>query len=563
MDYELLLLNLSRNADSAAPHFMECIGQHLIAAYLAEHGFRAKVYSGDILRGEAVISHEVQAHGVRYVGFYVGADNVVMVGNLIRKLKASFDVIVLVGGPEAAALEQTFLRKTGCDFIVAGEGERPILALLSCLEDGVGQLDAVANLRYLKPDGSLHSSPLEEPIRDLDALPYPRREDSLRKNFRMGRAIGLLTGRGCPFHCSFCYEGAASKAVRLRSIPDVMGEIDEVRSYNPNLRQVNIYDDTFTLFPERVREFGREMKRRGLKWTCEAHVSRVFRHPEMIEEMLDSGLIAMQIGIESGSQRVLDAYQKQITPEMIYQVVRHCHKAGLPLLEGNYIIGGALESDDTLQESLSHAKRLLHAGRGMLELNTVYFAPYFDTPITKCPGKFGMRIRKDRLEHMVISMTEPVCETESLSLNEIIAWKQKFDEELNRAYSLEASQCQKSDLLRGILSDSRMEIRNFKWYAAWSRIPHMQDFLLHSTAAEQTVSTDKYPIRLGNLHEENEDFIIVDHTSLTGLASKAWRWADGRCTISQISTEHGIATDELMSAYRSLNQNCFLYYSPF
>ena len=86
MEYELLMMNLVRNAAAQASHFRDCVGQHLIAAYLSQYDFRAKVYSGDILDAERVVCHELAEHGVRYLGFYVGSDNVVMVGNFIRFL---------------------------------------------------------------------------------------------------------------------------------------------------------------------------------------------------------------------------------------------------------------------------------------------------------------------------------------------------------------------------------------------------------------------------------------------------------------------------------------------
>ena len=149
MEYELLLVNVMRCADLQAQYFRECIGQHMIAAYLAQRDFRARVFSGDILDAEQVIRREAEKNGVHYVGFYVAADTVVMVGNLIRKLKETTNLTVLVGGPQAASLDEGFLRETGCDYIIVGEGERPVYLLLSYLEDGAGSLDQLKSLRYL------------------------------------------------------------------------------------------------------------------------------------------------------------------------------------------------------------------------------------------------------------------------------------------------------------------------------------------------------------------------------------------------------------------------------
>lgn len=560
MEYELLLLNLSRCANLQAQYFRECIGQHMIASYLAQHDFRAKVFSGDILLAEALIGREVEKHGVRCVGFYVAADTVVMIGNLIRHLKATTGLTIFVGGPQAAALGEAFLRETGCDFIVVGEGEIPVLKLMAYLEDHVGQLEQLESVRYLDAGGVYHAAPLAGLVEDLDMLPYPRREDSLHKGFRMGNAMGLLTGRGCPFHCAFCYEGASSKVVRYRSIENVMGEIDDVLSYNKSLAYVNVFDDTFTLKPERVHEFCRGMEQRGLRWTCEGHVSCILNHPEMLERMIDSGLVAMQIGIESGSRRVLEAYEKHTTPEMTEEVVRLCYDMGLATLEGNYIIGGAFESNATLSESLEHAKRLIEAGRGMMEIQTVFFAPYYDTPITKCPERYGMRLLADRIDHAIVTMREPVVETNELSAEEIAAWKKRFETELAQKYREQAACCKKSDVVRGRLSDGPMEMRGYRWRKAWDEIPHFADFLRHLTKTEQEYASGKYPVRVGMAQFSGER-ISVDGIMLTEPDVAAWYLADGRHTAGQIAEILEVSTERISKIYTELNERCLVYFA--
>lgn len=563
MEYELLLVNVMRCADLQAQYFRECIGQHMIAAYLAQRDFRARVFSGDILDAEQVIRREAEKNGVHYVGFYVAADTVVMVGNLIRKLKETTNLTVLVGGPQAASLDEGFLRETGCDYIIVGEGERPVYLLLSYLEDGAGSLDQLKSLRYLDANGILHDTPLDEPIEDLDTLPYPRRQDSMHKNFRGRQTIGLLTGRGCPFHCAFCYEGASSKVVRFRSIENVMGEIDEVLTYNPTLTYVNLFDDTFTLRPERVDEFCREIKKRGLRWTCEGHVSCIHRNPKMLETMIDAGLVAMQIGIESGNRQVLDAYQKHTTPEMIEEIVRLCHRMGLQTMDGNYIIGGAWESDETLSESLSHAKRLIEAGRGMMELQTVFFAPYFDTPITKCPEKFGIQLLPHRIGHTVTTMREPVIRTAGLSESALVDWKYRFDCEIKEQYLSQAALCTKSDIFRITLTDHPIRFMGRRWQESWSEIPHIAEFIQHSTRIEQEYTPDKYPIRTGMAQFSGDTIVVDRHITLTGIKAAAWYYADGRHTVVELSAVLRIQTEELSRVYIELNNRCLVYFSPY
>lgn len=559
MKYELLLMNLSRNADRQYSHFRECLGQHSIAAYLAQHDFRAQVYSGDILKGKEVLLKECEVNAVKIVGFYLAADNLIFMKNFISWIKSHTDLIVIVGGPESNAQGEAFLRETGCDFIMPGEGEIPMYQLLSYLVDGIGSLSDVNNIRYL--DGEIYrENSMAQPICNLDSLPTARRVDSMHRNFRMGHSIGILTGRGCPFHCAFCFEGAASKIVRYRSVQNVMQEIDEVRLYNPKLKHVNLYDDTFTLNRNRVLEFCREFKARGLTWTCEGHVSCIYCDEELLREMVESGLRGMQLGIESGDSEVLSGYHKHTTPEMIVQAVALLKKVGIEVVEGNYIIGGAFESHQSLEKSLAHAKELLKVGRGILELSTVYLAPYSGTPISRHPDQYGLFICQERAKRIRYSMAEDVVFTEDLSCEDIIAWKKRFDTELLQAYFQEAKRCTKEDIY--FLNKSIIQ-SNGRWMAAYAQIPHLAEFQLHLTAEEQTYHLKKYPIRTGNDYFMKENQVLVDEIRLEGIAGQAWLLSNGIYTVEEIAHILQLTLEQAQNLFCMLNNQALLYFSPF
>ena len=124
MQYELLLLNIARSLSEISSAFREYLGGHIIASYISEYGFRAKVYSCDVLECKSIITGEIMNHSVKVVGFYVGADTRVMTGHIISWLKSAWpEIIALVGGPEAYSLGEDFLRETGCNYVVYGEGD--------------------------------------------------------------------------------------------------------------------------------------------------------------------------------------------------------------------------------------------------------------------------------------------------------------------------------------------------------------------------------------------------------------------------------------------------------
>ncbi len=351
--------------------------------------------------------------------------------------------------------------------------------------------------------------------------------------------------------------------MRLRSIENVIAEIESVRAENHSLRCVNIYDDTFTLSAERVSKFCAYMKNAGLKWTCEAHVLMLQRNPEMIHLMADSGLVAVQLGIESGSQRALEAYNKQITPEMIIDAVRECKSAGLHRVEGNYIIGGAFESEDTLAESISHAKKLITAGRGIIELNTVFFAPYHGTPITREPGHYGMCIDRLRFQHTVITMREAVTQTEALAANDIVSAKRRFDSEMTQHYIHEAAFTRKDELLRGTGKLSSGRIVNQNWAKAWRKYPYIMEFMRHLKPEEQECTSLSYPVRTMSEYVIESDSISEGICTVSGIEAKLLLLADGKRQIHEIAEYTCLSVDAVINIYRELNDKCFVYFSEF
>ena len=564
MQYELLLLNITRNSPDLSSAFREYLGGHIIASYVSEYDFRAKVYSCDVLDIKRIISGEILNNRVKIVGFYVGADTRVMTGHIISWVKDTWpEVVTLAGGPEAYSLGEEFLHETGCDYVVCGEGESAVLGLLRLIVDGIGTPESINGIKYIDSSGNFRVTPPSELIHDLDKIPFPSKANSLSKDFRSGESIGILTGRGCPFHCAFCFEGAASKSVRLRSIENVIAEIESVRAENHSLRCVNIYDDTFTLNMDRVREFCAYMKNSGLKWTCEAHVLMLQRNPEMIHLMADSGLAAVQLGIESGSQRVLEAYNKQITPEMIIDAVSECKSAGLHRVEGNYIIGGAFESEDTIRESISHAKKLITAGRGIIELNTVFFAPYHGTPITQAPEHYGMCIDRLRFQHTVITMREAVIQTEALSANDIVSAKRKFDAEMTQHYIHEAAFTVKDELLRGSGSLSSGRIANQNWVQAWRNYPYIMEFMRYLKPEEQECTSRSYPVRTMSGYVIDGDSVSEGIRTVSGMEAKMLLLADGKKQVHEIAECTCLSLDAVINIYRELNDKCMVYFSEF
>ncbi|MZP30584.1 radical SAM protein [Heliobacterium undosum] len=419
----VLLFFLQRLLFRRSYEFIEPLGLMTLAAYIEERGYRPGVFSGTVTEGAALLEREMERRLVAAVGLYCDFENRSVVEPFCRWIKDRWGLPVVVGGPQAVALHEDFLSQSGCDAVAIGEGEATLQELLDCLIRGQGALGDIDGIAYLDDHGCLVRTPERRLIAHLDELPYPRMAHSLTG---VKNNLSILSGRGCPFQCAFCYEGG--KQVRLRSVDHVMGEIRHGLRENPHVRYIWFADDTFTLQRERTAHFCRELaelrKEYDFVWFCEGHPSTLVRSPGLIDEMVEAGLARMQIGIETGSARLMDTYNKRTTPEQIEAVVRRCRDAGLKQLCGNIIIGGAHETDESLAETWAYVDKLLTLAPGMLDISLTLFMPFPETAITRCPKQFGMTVLDG--EALTSVGDYPVAHTEAMDLPAIAMARKDF-----------------------------------------------------------------------------------------------------------------------------------------
>ena len=130
--------------------------------------------------------------------------------------------------------------------------------------------------------------------------------------------MNLMTSRGCPYHCAFCLwpQNMYGHKQRFRSLDNVFAEI-RLLVGRYGVRELNIDDGTFTTRRQRVIEFCQRLKKERFKlvWTCNGRVDNL--DDEMLGEMKQSGCKMIRLGVESGSQDVLDNIRKGLTLKQI------------------------------------------------------------------------------------------------------------------------------------------------------------------------------------------------------------------------------------------------------
>jgi hypothetical protein len=182
----------------------------------------------------------------------------------------------------------------------------------------------------------------------------------------------------------------------LRSIPLVLAEIKRNLENNPNLKYIIIMDDAFTLNRERIEEFCLGMKEirqeRDLVWYCECHVGQIKNWMDILPTMIDAGLIRLQIGIESGDQRVIDQYNKHVKIEDIIEFVSYAADCGLTQIATNFIVGGPVEADGATAKLI---QTLMDKAPGIIDIITGFLRAYPGTEILNQPEKFNLQLHDE------------------------------------------------------------------------------------------------------------------------------------------------------------------------
>lgn len=392
---DILLFNLHRKYVNQESFHGGFSGIYLIAAFIEENGFEGQAYAGLLADGKKLIDYACANGIVKVVGLYCDFDNVTENIFLSNYIKEQYGLPVIVGGPQATALGADFFECSACDAIVRYEGELTVLDLMRYFVDGIGDLSAIKGISYYK-DGVVHINTERPLIENLDSLPFLDSRFSLDDKFRQGEA-NIMTGRGCPFHCSFCHEGHHTRKVRFRSVENVLQEVDQfLETLGDREGFICFTDDTFTLVPERVKGICEGLAKRrekyNFEWFCEGHIHTLYLHPEMIDYLVAGGINTLQLGIESGVQSILDAYRKGCTLDEIRDVIVKCESKGINHVYGNIILGGPGYSAEAYEQHLEFAKELYLLSKGILNMNVVSCWPLPETDITCNPEKYNLKI---------------------------------------------------------------------------------------------------------------------------------------------------------------------------
>lgn len=211
-------------------------------------------------------------------------------------------------------------------------------------------------------------------IDNLDALPFPARhlvDNSIYKRPDNGKVQAVVkVARGCPFHCFFCLATPVSGAkVRTRSPENIVAELKEcVEKYN--IKNFLFWSDIFNFNREWTLELCQKIIESGLKITWSSNTRADTMDEEMARMMYKSGCRLVSIGVESGSQKMLDNIGKKITLDDIRNTVKILKKNKIKIYN-YFVIGLPWETEETVEETIKFA----------IELDSNFISFYTATPL--------------------------------------------------------------------------------------------------------------------------------------------------------------------------------------
>lgn len=348
---------------------------------------------------------------------------------------ASPGSIVIIGGGLASSIPQLVTENIGADYAFVGECEDTLPVFLEALEKN----EEPPLLPGMFPKNASIPPPAERSfgvVHDVDSLPFPHRDlfdmegyfRNQDKDSESGRFLTIIGSRGCVFSCVFC-ERTYRGNYRLRDPEKLIEEIKMIISRYGNCH-LTFLDELFVFNNKYISDFCSLLKRENISITWEANTKPGYIDRKLLERVARAGCLRLGIGVESGSQKILDKINKRMKLDQIYQSLKDIKAVGIePLL--SFIIGLPGETGDTLRETRDFCLRIK-------EFNPLPFSFYFVQPY---PGTrlFDYMVKegymKDDLESFIRSLSyrmDLAVNFTSLSDEELIEKKEILEEELNR-----------------------------------------------------------------------------------------------------------------------------------
>jgi anaerobic magnesium-protoporphyrin IX monomethyl ester cyclase len=386
------------------------LGIAYIAAMLERNGVTVKILDAPALEiGHDAVKNEIQSCHPDIVAVTSVTPSI---GSALKTAKiskeANPDAITVLGGYHPTFTYEEVLKNDFVDVVVCGEGEQTMVELVDAIDKGknLREINGIAVKDYKTTPRAI--------IKDLDSIPFPARHLLPMDEYKilnMKLTTGtIVSGRGCPYKCSFCASSAMhGHKLRLRSAENVVDEMEHLVA-DHNIEMVAFMDDTFTINKSRVYDICETMNDRGLDnyWGCTARVDTISE--DLLKTMKDAGCITIFLGVESADQQLLNQVNKKTNINRIKKTFELTKKYDMRTI-ASVVLGMPGDTKRSVKSTIKFVKNL-DPSYAVFSLATPY--PGTDFYI-KAASENLIKIN-DWSKYTLLS---PVLETVDLSLEEL------------------------------------------------------------------------------------------------------------------------------------------------
>jgi radical SAM superfamily enzyme YgiQ (UPF0313 family) len=298
----------------------------------------------------------ISFRNIEMVAFFHNISFVDDLRQLVRTCRRHSTAPVVLGGAGFSVMPAEILCAVGADVGIVGEGERSLPALLERLETGAELHDLPGAV--VRRNGGTSVCP-PAPSANLGELLPARELVTLDPYLAAGGTANLQTKRGCPFRCSYCtYPLIEGSAVRCRRPDEVLSEMRTLY-HELGVRLLYVVDNQFNYPQSHARAICEALvavrDELRMRWSCMLNPAHVTAELALLLRL--ARCYYVDLGIESGSDRVLANLGKDFTSAHIADTITQLAKVGLPFRTW-IVLGGPGETEQTITETLELLDRL-------------------------------------------------------------------------------------------------------------------------------------------------------------------------------------------------------------
>ncbi len=329
------------------------------------------------------------------------------------------NALTLVGGPHIIATGTEMMEIfAGVDILIPGDAEESFRELVETLLAKKPLAKSRGIIFRDKKGKFVKTEPI--PLKHLDDLPMPEwdllppldKYNFQPATYRRHPHSFVVASRGCPYRCVFCHISRFRHQVRVRSPEKIVEEI-KILYEKYGIREFRFGDEIFTLNHKWCTEICDRIIKAGLdiSWTCDTRPDRM--SAELAKKLAEAGCWAISIGVESGSQKILDRIKKDITLQQVVDTVKYAHDAGM-IVRAFFMLGFPFETRNDIEQTIDFAKR---SGIDFSQFS--YVIPFPGTEIYDICQEKGIYGKYGWMEYDASVYTTPTCLPDGITKEEM------------------------------------------------------------------------------------------------------------------------------------------------